>query len=307
MDGTVTALSDGSLTVIVSGGNAASLPTDSTTYSNSEIENFAVMMYEKRVGSNFYKMGLYLTSYGDNNSPYLDVFSGTDANTVVRVGNINGLTYRGTTINEANGWGFYAKGNAYFEGKVVSSSGQIGGWEIGTSKLYNNTDSMSSTAGGLYLGTDGIRNYNATTQNYVNITNGVITAMGANITGEINADSGTIGGFTISSETVDSVEHQFMYYGATSPAANGFLLYPSGTTGSLSLYQTNHSIGFTIINNLAMSVSNKFGVTTDGKIYAQDATINTGKIGSWNLTHTALSTGTYGSNNSIFLSTEDMS
>ena len=57
---------------------------------------------------------------------------------------------------------------------------------------------MTSTGVGLYLGTDGIRNYASGTK-YVNITGGKITALGADIRGEITATSGTIGGVTANS------------------------------------------------------------------------------------------------------------
>lgn len=79
-----------------------------------------------------------------------------------------------------------------YDGAFTSTSGTIGGWTIGTSDLHNGTNSMTSTTAGLYLGTGGIRNYASATA-YTNIQNGVITAVGANISGSIAATSGTIG------------------------------------------------------------------------------------------------------------------
>ena len=70
-------------------------------------------------------------------------------------------------------------------GVLTAKSGTIGGWTIGTSSLYNQTKSLTSTIQGIYLGTDGILNYNAADR-YVKITQG-----------QIIANSGNIGGFTL--------------------------------------------------------------------------------------------------------------
>ena len=42
-------------------------------------------------------------------------------------------------------------------GTITSKAGTIGGWNIGTTSLYNGTANMTSTDQGVYLGTDGIR------------------------------------------------------------------------------------------------------------------------------------------------------
>ena len=57
-------------------------------------------------------------------------------------------------------------------------------------------NSMTSTGVGTYVGVDGIRNYKDA-NTYVNIQNGVITAKAVNLTGEITAISGIIGGASI--------------------------------------------------------------------------------------------------------------
>ena len=43
-----------------------------------------------------------------------------------------------------------------FSGKITSTSGTIGGFNIGSSSIYNGTNSMSSTSNGVYIGTNGI-------------------------------------------------------------------------------------------------------------------------------------------------------
>lgn len=48
------------------------------------------------------------------------------------------------------------------DGKIITSSGKIGNFNIGAA-LYSGTNSNTSTTPGVYLGTDGIRQYkNAT-------------------------------------------------------------------------------------------------------------------------------------------------
>lgn len=43
-----------------------------------------------------------------------------------------------------------------FSGKITASSGTIGGFTIGTSKIYSNKSSLYDSTGGVYIGTDGI-------------------------------------------------------------------------------------------------------------------------------------------------------
>ncbi len=58
------------------------------------------------------------------------------------------------------------------EGEITATKGNIGGWTIGDKSLYNNCDSMTSTTNGMYIGTDGIRNYSS--GDYLNITSASI-------------------------------------------------------------------------------------------------------------------------------------
>lgn len=89
---------------------------------------------------------------------------------------------------------------ADISGRIKASSGYIGdsssGWVIGNTSIYNSKSSYSSSTQGVYIGTDGISLGNST--NYVKMSKGgVLTAVGANITGTIHATTGIIGGFLI--------------------------------------------------------------------------------------------------------------
>lgn len=75
-------------------------------------------------------------------------------------------------------------GNVYFAGNLSSPGGKIGGFTIKSNALYNGTDSVTSTAAGVYLGTDGLRQYQSPSS-YTQIQNGKLTCMGADIKGNI--------------------------------------------------------------------------------------------------------------------------
>lgn len=85
----------------------------------------------------------------------------------------------------------------------ASAGGTIAGFYIDDSSIYNGTNSLTSTVSGVYLGTDGIRQYKNANAN-VTISDGILNANGANITGAIYAKEGSIGGFVLSEVTDDS-------------------------------------------------------------------------------------------------------
>lgn len=101
--------------------------------------------------------------------------------------------------------------NLELSGKITAESGFIGSdeynyrWNIGNDNkrayIYNGTNSMTSTTVGTYLGTDGLRNYKSPNE-YVNIQNGLLKCNGAEITGTINATSGTFSGNITSTATI---------------------------------------------------------------------------------------------------------
>lgn len=91
--------------------------------------------------------------------------------------------------------------NGKFTGTIhAGKGGTIGGFTIGDSAIYKGTDSISSTTPGIYLGTDGIRNYKSDTAK-VTIQDGILSANGVNVAGNITVDSGTINGDLILTDT----------------------------------------------------------------------------------------------------------
>ena len=133
--------------------------------------------------------------------------------------------------------------NANISGSIISSDGQIGGFTIKSSKLYNNKSSIDANSDGVYIGTDGISLGN----DKFKVTNaGELIAKNANITGSISTSLGQIGGFTIGGTE--------LYNGKNSINANSNGVYIG--TGGIALGKNN------------------FKVTTDGKVTANDIYFN---------------------------------
>lgn len=92
-----------------------------------------------------------------------------------------------------------------FTGKITATSGYIGqpsqGWTISSSAIYNGKSSYSSNTQGIYIGTDGISLGNAS--NYIRANkNGYFYANNVNVSGNITATSGQIGGCEIENGTL---------------------------------------------------------------------------------------------------------
>ena len=194
----------------------------STNITSAEFRNLKISLYQ-RSGSTTtntdaykYPLGIYLTALGQNGKTFLDIYGGVNnltsayhtvnnieiwnggfANPNVRIGNLSGLNPITTAAGNFTpvGWGIYTT-NGYFSGTIVSNTGVIGGWKLGANSLYNETTGLNDNTVGIYLGTDGIRNYKDNTHN-ITIADGVITALGVNLTGTINATAGNIGGASI--------------------------------------------------------------------------------------------------------------
>lgn len=117
--------------------------------------------------------------------------------------------------------------NAVIKGTIYAMTGEIGNLTLQNGSLYNGTSSITSTTAGIYLGSDGFRQYSSANA-YVNIQNGKITAYGANINGtittsNITATGGTIGGWIIKDTHIYNGKE---YYGTFSNSSTGIGTYP---------------------------------------------------------------------------------
>lgn len=173
------------------------------TYSGSAIGDLKMMMYEVNLNVNGTTknrpVGIRMSSYNEDKKSSIDIYNGTvdDGRPVARMGALDGLP----AVNGTNptGYGFYAAGNAYFNGTLVSSSGKIGGFTISQYTLVNNNGSntvgMCSTDGYGWAFWAGAENSGSAPFRVGH--GGQLYATNANITGVINANSGKIGNCSI--------------------------------------------------------------------------------------------------------------
>lgn len=239
------------------------------TYSGSNVGDLKMMMYEvnKNVNGTTKNrpIGILLSSYGENKKPCIDIYNGDIENgsPVTRMGYLNGLP----SVNGVSptGYGFYAAGNAYFSGTLVSSSGKIGGFSLSENSIQNGalgqsgsvlicTGTNSSASIG---GSNSINGWCFTASNTFGITK----------TGELYANSGKIGSFKIDST------------------------YLQSSDGTVGLSATSSDWAFWA------GSGGVFRVNRAGKLWASDAVIAgnitaiSGKIGKYNITDKWLISG----------------
>lgn len=175
------------------------------TYSGSSVGDLKMMMYEVNLNVNGTTknrpVGIRMSSYNEDKKSSIDIYNGTvdDGKPIVRMGYLGGLP----AVNGENptGYGFYAVGNAFFSGRILSGSGKIGNWNIGTDSLYipNRTGISSNTNKfAFWAGESNSKNGASDTNAVFRVGhNGVLIATNAAITGSITATSGKIGNCSI--------------------------------------------------------------------------------------------------------------
>lgn len=165
--------------------------------------------------------------------------------------------------------------NVDITGKITATSGYIGGttgWTIGSTYIYNGKSSFSSTALGVYIGTNGIHLGGSESGEYsFKVTNkGVLTATSATITGKITATSGSIG----SGSTVWTIGSGAIYNGKSSYAntTSGIYIGVDGISfGDATHYFKATSAGQVLANYIYATGGEIGGWTINGgKIYAGD-------------------------------------
>lgn len=175
-------------------------------------------------------------------------------------------SYDGSTYGNWD-YKFYVRNDGY----LYSTMGNVGGWTIGSNALCKGT---IGTANGVFLIPAGSTdNYSIGGSESINdwtITSGAnfgVTASGAvycsdiHATGEITATSGHIGNAT-NGFTIDASG----FYSGTKTA---------NTSGYIAMSNTafSRTINSTALNNLNLAIGSKFGVTSDGTLYANGLNI----------------------------------
>lgn len=107
-----------------------------------------------------YNRGILINAVG-NDTPFIDVYddqNSTSGNPKVRLGNLGGIIDPNFGPGALSGYGLYAE-NAYLTGKIVATSGYIGGpdgWTIAEGAMYNGGRfSILQNTTGVYFGKDG--------------------------------------------------------------------------------------------------------------------------------------------------------
>lgn len=175
------------------------------TYSGSAVGDLKMMMYEVNLNVNGTTknrpVGIRMSSYNEDKKSSIDIYDGTvdDGKPIVRMGYLGELP--AVNGEKPTGYGFYAVGNAFFSGRIVSGSGKIGNWNIGTDSLYipNGTGISSNTNKfAFWAGESNSKNGASDTNAVFRVGhNGVLIATNAAITGSITATSGRIGNCSI--------------------------------------------------------------------------------------------------------------
>lgn len=234
------------------------------TYSGSAVGDLKMMMYEVNLNVNGTTknrpVGIRMSSYNEDKKSSIDIYNGTvdDGRPVARMGALDGLP----AVNGTNptGYGFYAVGNAFFSGRIVSSSGKIGGFSLSENSIQNGSLGQS---GGVLIctgtnssasigGSNSINGWCFTASNTFGVTKtGALYASNAHITGSVTATSGAIGSFTLDSTYLQSSDKTV----GLSATASDWAFWAGGTN-------TNNA---------------KFRVNRAGQLWATSATI-TGNI-----------------------------
>ena len=196
--------------------------------------------------------------------------------------------------------------NAYVKGEVHADSGTIGGWTITSTKIYGGgDDSTYEKVAVMQLPRNDITWVFAAGGNshssYADCPfrvdkDGNLYASSANITGEINATSGTIGGWVISKLASGN-----RFIASNSTNNPNIMLFSSPSAGTVISSNTSsngyyvYNENFSHRNNWLIlagvmssnSLGYKFGIDNNGKLYAYDANIRgqieavSGSLGKW--------------------------
>ena len=198
--------------------------------------------------------------------------------------------------------------NGTFSGTITADDGEIGGFTIGETAIYNGTTSLTSTTAGIYLGTDGIRQYKSSSK-YVNIANGILTAKGADISGSITATGGTLGGWTIGTNRIYAENEDGTYNSINVSGGSSYAFVvgaeklgdstnaPFRVTQAGKLYASN-----VVITGGSVTVGSNFSVSTTGALTASSADItgvlksgSGSSLGSWSVDDNSIYSGSWGS------------
>lgn len=182
--------------------------------------------------------------------------------------------------------------SADITGKISSKEGDIGGWKISRTGIYDSTGRVGMSRSGSYrfwvgtnasVNTDGEQTGDmvAGTDPYFYVTSaGKLGCRGADVSGKVTATSGQIGGWTITSSS--------LYSGNTYLNSNGTISGANISGGTLSI-----SDNFYVDSR---------GVYLKGTIVTDNITATGGTIGGWTLSGSGTNRYLYAGNTYLYSS-----
>lgn len=260
----------------------------STSVANAtSYSDISVMLYQRVIKNSqakdvYYPVGIRMSATGSTNAaPYVDIWgnkSNSDPDTVytvpsVRLGYLDGLkcgTY------DCFGYGLYAD-NVYLNGTIISNSGQLGGFKIGTNDLSNGTwgtdksvlMSTGTTENKAVGGSSAISGWCFTAGSKFGVTtSGDLYASNANISGIVTSENGKIGGFTISQYNIKGTN-----IGLGCASGHDYAFWAGNSTGSSAPFRVDHDGTLTATN-----------ASITGTITSDNITATGGTIGGWVIT-----------------------
>lgn len=279
-----------SLTLTVESSIANHFATAKNGASYSDISVMLYQRYGKKIGStteNIYSpVGIRMSATGSTNAaPYVDIWgnkSNSDPDTVytipsVRLGYLDGLKCGNY---DCVGYGLYAD-NVYLNGIIISNSGQLGGFKIGTNDLSNGTwgtdksvlMSTGTTENKAVGGSSAISGWCFTAGSKFGVTtSGDLYASNAKISGTVTSENGKIGGFTISQYNIKGTN-----VGLGCASGHDHAFWAGASTGSSAPFRVGHDGALTATN-----------ATITGTITSDNITATSGSIGSFKLDSTYL-------------------
>lgn len=277
---------DGVITAINTNGTAGKTQIDAGAISTENVN--ALLIRTGKLKSKNYKDP-------SNTSPLY-----SQAGTLIDMEN-GAITSKNFSIDASGNAHF--KGDGEFGGKISANSGYIGGekgFVIEAGKLYSGLKdfpakqpSSISANKNVYVGTNGIALGDG---NFMVDSNGKLYASQGEFTGKITADSGTIGGWKIYTNSLSNTDGtisispdgikwgNYLNINSKGAAFSGKITATSGTFNNVDI-QSGNIGGFELKNNIlssdfatispsSLSYGNNFSVDSTGKLTATEATIS---------------------------------
>lgn len=282
------------------------------------------------VGYGLYADNVYLNGTIISNSGQLGGFKigannlsngiwGTDKSVLMSIGTTENKAIGGSSA--ISGWCFTAgskfgvttsgdlyASNANISGMINASKGSVGGFNIDSNAIYTGTDSITSKTQGIYIGTDGIRQYTSDDA-YVNIQNGKLICIGASINGKIttsniSASYGSIGDWKVNEGRLygKGLDDKYIVLNANTSLADakangsGFVESEDGTL----VAPVDHGMPSIIAGaNQWSDATGAFVLYADGYCQTTNISATGGTIGGWNIENGKLYAGDGSADNPV--------